>query len=172
MNHGEGWYFIQLGEFIERASNVATLLNVHLGDPDEANQPVRSAEQYLEWAGLLRSCTAFEAYCKVYTADLRFQDIAEFLLLNEEFPHSVYYSVNQMRFALDTIANVTGTRENSRVYRQAGRLQAMLDYDEIDEVIAGDLHAYLDNIQKQCSQIHTAIYETYVNYAISDKLSI
>ena len=27
-------------------------------------------QQYLEWIGLLRCCTAFEAYCNVYTADL------------------------------------------------------------------------------------------------------
>ena len=39
-------------------------------------------------------CTAFEAYCKVYTADLNPDRIIEFLLLNPEFPHSVRYSVD------------------------------------------------------------------------------
>ena len=33
---------------------------------------------YLEMVGLLKSCTAFEAYCKVYTADLSPERIAEF----------------------------------------------------------------------------------------------
>ena len=171
MNHGEGWYFIQLGEFIERASNVAALLKVHLAETSQADQPVGSSEQYLEWAGLLRSCTAFEAYLKVYTADLRFKDIAEFLLLNENFPHSVYFSVTMMRAALNGIAEATDTRKNSQIYRHIGRLHAMLDYDEIDEVMAGDLHAYLDNIQQQCAQIHTTIYQTYINYAVTEKLS-
>ena len=35
--------------------------------------PEKAAEstEYLEWIGLLRSCTAFESYCKAYTADLQ-----------------------------------------------------------------------------------------------------
>jgi hypothetical protein len=28
------------------------------------------AAAYLEWIGLLRGCGAFEAYCKVYTAEV------------------------------------------------------------------------------------------------------
>ena len=40
---------------------------------------------YLEWIGLLRSCTAFEAYCKAYTADVKPERIAEFLVLHPTF---------------------------------------------------------------------------------------
>ena len=49
------------------------------------------AFEYLEWIGLLRICTAFEAYCKVYTADLTNERILEFLLLDQEFPHAFGY---------------------------------------------------------------------------------
>ena len=52
--------------------------------------PARSREragyQYLELVGLLRCCTAFEAYCQVYTADLSPDRMLEFLLLNRDFP--------------------------------------------------------------------------------------
>jgi len=34
---------------------------------------------------VLASCAAFESYCKVYTADLKPDSMAEFLLLNPEF---------------------------------------------------------------------------------------
>ena len=53
--------------------------------------------------GLLRSCTAFEAYCKVYTADFSPDRIIEFLLLNQEFPHSLRYSIDSLHNALEAI---------------------------------------------------------------------
>jgi hypothetical protein len=44
------------------------------------------SEDNLKWAGLLKSCAAFEAYCKTYTAELQPLRVAEFLLLNPSFP--------------------------------------------------------------------------------------
>ena len=72
MSHGEGWHFIQVGRFLERATATTILLEAYHKDlwgkarharPTEANE-------YIEWMGLLRNATAFEAFCKVYTADL------------------------------------------------------------------------------------------------------
>ena len=109
MNQGEGWHFIRLGQFIERAGNVAALLSVQLSQTPQNGQTTMNTDQYLDWVGLLRCCTAFESYCKVYSADPRYDHIAEFLLLNEEFPFSVHFAVNAMRQALNAIVNITDT---------------------------------------------------------------
>lgn len=170
MHHGEGWYFIQAGQFIERAGNIAALLSVFLPETPSNTEQATSARQYLDWVSLLRYCTAFEAYCKVYTAETRFDDIAEFLLLTPEFPHSVHFAVNAIRTALHAIAETTGTPKNSLINRRVGRLKAMLDYDEIDEVLNSDFRTYLDNIQQQCAQIHNIIYQTYINYPADQEL--
>lgn len=167
MNHGEGWHFIQLGQYMERVSNIAALLNVYL-----IESQLTSTDQYMEWVTLLRSCTAFEAYCKVYTAELRYDRIAEFLLLNDEFPHSIHFSIKMMRVALNGIADSTETPKNIRLYRLIGRLEAMLDYDQIDEIIAEGLVGYLHNIQSQCVDINEAIYQNYITYPIEEKLAI
>lgn len=170
MNRGEGWRFIQMGQYIERAANVASLLQVHL---QPAGQPLAHAtDQYLEWLGLLRSCTAFEAYCKVYSADLQFKEIAEFLLLNDTFPFSVNFAAAMMRSALDVIADLTETRKTHVLIRRAGRLKAMLDYEQIDDLMATDLGAYLGDIQAQCLRIHTDILETYIAYPVEEKMTI
>jgi uncharacterized alpha-E superfamily protein len=91
MTHGEGWQFIQAGRYLERAMAVSTLVGAHYR---EFHQPAQiGAERvYLEWIGLLRSCTAFEAYCKAYTADVKQERIAEFLVLHPSFPHSIRFS--------------------------------------------------------------------------------
>lgn len=171
MNRGEGWYFIQLGQAIERASNVAALLSAHLEFETPGRPLPHATDLYLERLGLLRSCTAFEAYCKVYSADLRFEEIAEFLLLNDTFPFSVSFAATTMREALNAIAEITDTRKHNPIVRRIGRLKATLDYEQIDELLAADLRSQLESIQAQCAQIHADIYQTYIAYPVDAKLS-
>lgn len=162
MSHDEGWQFIQVGRSIERATSVAALLNAHYRDPD--------ALDYLGWVGLLRSCTAFEAYCRVYTADVKPQYVAEFLLLNGEFPHSVSFAVNTLQQQLQAIARTSGARAVGRPERLAGRLRASLDYSQIDEMMY-NICSHLDAVQRQCAEIHLAIHQVYIDYPVGSVLS-
>ncbi len=167
MSHGQGWEFIEIGRSLERAGAVAALVDNHYSAFAERDP---SWNEYLEWVGLLKGCTAFEAYCKVHTAELRPERIAEFLLLNAEFPHSVRYSVDKVKASLDAVAAVTDGRKAARVNRLAGRLTAALSYGQIDEIVEGGLHAYLDDIRRQFDQLHTAIQQTYIAYSIESAL--
>src|ERR1700689_973347 len=54
MNHGEGWQFIQVGRYIERASATALLLEAYHKDL-WAEPGGADSNEYLEWMGLLRS---------------------------------------------------------------------------------------------------------------------
>jgi uncharacterized alpha-E superfamily protein len=166
MTHGEGWQFIQAGRSLERASALATLLGVHFREfygKDAEPEP-------LEWIGLLRSCTAFESYCKAYTADLRPDRIAEFLVLNPSFPHSIRFSADALETAMKQIGAEVSSRRSARVERIAGRMQATLAFGQIDEIMSGGLHAYLDTVLRQCSQAHSALYQTYITYPIEAAL--
>jgi uncharacterized alpha-E superfamily protein len=166
MTHGEGWQFIQAGRSLERASSLATLIGVHFREfygKDAEPEP-------LEWIGLLRSCTAFEGYCKAYTADLRPDRIAEFLVLNPSFPHSIRFSADALETAMKQIGAEVSSRRSARVERIAGRMQATLAFGQIDEIMTGGLQAYLETVLRQCSQAHSALYQTYIAYPIEAAL--
>ena len=171
MSHGEEWQFIQLGRYLERASSIATLLALY--QPELLNTAEITAEgsHYQEWVGLLRCCTAFEAYCKVYTADLTPDQIFEFLLLDEEFPHSVRFSIDSVEAALEKIQGDSGKNRAEALHRLSGRLQASLSYVSADEILNQDVVGYLRNIQAQCRAIHDTIYELYVDYSIQAALA-
>ncbi len=169
MTHGEGWHYIELGRYLERASSTAALLDVQFREvPADANGPAGVSE-FVEWVGLLKSCCAFEAYCRHYTADVRPQRIAEFLVLNPEFPRSVHFSAIRVQSALKCLAQLTG-RVNGRADRLAGRLLASLDYGQIDEII-GDLPAYLQGIVRQASLINAAMHQQYIAYPVDSGLA-
>ncbi len=172
MSHGEGWQFIQVGRYIERATAIALLLEAYYPDMYTSADPVPEANEYLDWMGLLRSATAFEAYCKVYTADLTPDRILEFLLLDEEFPHSLRFSIDSLQHALEAIHHgQSGKQRAEPLHRLGGRLQASLSYSSVEEILRGDVVAYLRDIQAQCRAIHVMIYELYVDYSIQAALA-
>jgi uncharacterized alpha-E superfamily protein len=168
MSHGEGWHFIQLGRFLERAVNISSLVDVHFRhfSSEAALNPEAGpdAADYLEWIGLLRSATAFEAYCKVYTASIDPERAAEFLILDPSFPHSIQFSAGMVQAALAEIARVSPSRRASRVQRLAGRLCAALSFSQIDEIMAGGIGATLADVNRQCGEIHSGVYEAFISY--------
>jgi uncharacterized alpha-E superfamily protein len=171
MSHGEGWQFIQVGRYIERASATALLLEAYHADLWSQPDRIPEGNEYLEWMGLLRSATAFEAYCKVYTADLTPDRILEFLLLDAEFPHSLRFAIDNLQHALETIEGESGRSRAEPLRRLSGRLQAMLNYSSVDEILTGDVVAYLRGIQIECCAIHQAIYNLYIDYSVQAALA-
>src|SRR5271154_3589877 len=170
MNHGEGWQFIQVGRFIERAAAIARLLDIYFHE-FPAGQPMDSGE-HMEWIGLLRTCTAFEAYCKVYTADLTYEQILEFLLLDAEFPHSIRYSIDRLHRSLDHIQQESHGHHATELMRVSGKLQASLEYGQVSEILAQDPARYLRRILEQCRQIHDLVYEVYIQYSVQTALAL
>lgn len=170
MSHGEGWQYIQLGRFVERTDAVARLIGTYFSRlPYSPDQAVES-EEYLEWVGLLKSCAAFEAYCKKHTAELRPLRVAEFLLLNPEFPHSVRFSVDKIHTALRAIAELT-ERKAEQPVRLAGRLRATLSFSQIDEIMASGANEYMESVRQQCGQAHAAIHQIYFDYPVETALA-
>jgi uncharacterized alpha-E superfamily protein len=172
MIHGEGWQFIRLGRYLERAYASATLLEVYQERLLNLPEREHTGYQYLELVGLLRCCTSFEAYCQVYTADLSPDRILEFLLLNRDFPHAIRYSIDGVRQALEAIQKVGGRRPPEELNATAGRLHSMLRYTSIQEILGGDPGAFLHSIREQCKQIHELIYRYYVQYSIQSALAV
>lgn len=169
LSHDEGWHFIQIGRYLERAMVTATLLDVHFSAFDASATAPAATFDYIEWVNLLKSCTAFEAYCKVYTASIQPEDVVEFLLLNAEFPRSVRFAADMIQDAAQSIGRAGAARGVARVERLAGRLRAALDYGQVDEIMT-DMHTYLVNIRRSCAQVHDAMYQTYISYSADSVL--
>ena len=172
MIHGQGWQFIRLGRYLERAYATATMLEVYQAELFNPQERDDSSYQYLEMVGLLRCCTSFEAYCQVYTADLSPDRILEFLLLNHDFPHAIRYCVDGIRQSVEAIQRAGGRRTPDELTAGIGRLHAMLGFTTISEILASDTAAFLHTIREQCLRIHELIYRNYVHYSIQSALAV
>jgi uncharacterized alpha-E superfamily protein len=158
MSHGEGWRFVQLGKFTERACAVSLLLDAYFAATAPADD--------LDWVALLASCAAFDSYCKIFTPDLQSDRIATFLLVHPDFPYSVRYSVERMHEAIEAIIGQSRRRQRVRIERVIGRLRASLTFTPMSELLAGDFHAFLGGVLDQCRDLHAAVHEAYIDYPI------
>jgi uncharacterized alpha-E superfamily protein len=172
MIHGQGWQFIRLGRSLERAYATATLLEVYQPELFHTHEREHTGAQYLELVGLLRCCTAFEAYCQVYTADLTPDRIVEFLLLNRDFPHALRYCVDCIRMAIESIQRTGRRRSPDDLTAGIGRLHAMLGFTTVGEILSGDPAAFLHTIREQCLRIHELTYRYFVHYSIQSALAV
>jgi uncharacterized alpha-E superfamily protein len=161
MSHNEGWQLIQTGKFLERTINTSALLNVHFRD--------MASQHHWEWVGLLKSCTAFEAYCREYTAELKPARIAQFLLLDGDFPHAVGFACSRVHTALGSLPGADGM--GVKATRIAGRLHSSLRYLHIEEIMAEGIHRHLEDVRRECMQIHSALQEAYIDYPIDAALT-
>ncbi len=171
MIHGQGWQFIRLGRYLERAYATATLLEVYQPELVNLDESEPSGCQHLELVGLLRCCTSFEAYCQVYTADLSPDRILEFLLLNRDFPHAIRYCIDSVHECVESIQRSGGRRPPDELIAVIGRLHAMLGFTTIGEIQAGNTAGFLHTIREQCMRIHELIYRHYVHYSIQSALA-
>ncbi len=162
LSHEEGWFFIQLGRYLERVLATVTLLDVHLSDYSLADEQ----DLYVDWLGLLKSCTAFEAYCRVHTAIIRPDKVVAFLLLHADFPHSVRFGVGMVSKSLSALSESIPALKQSEASRLAGKLLSTLRFESIEEIMAHDVHVHLSAIRERCIQIHQAVYDSCITYPI------
>jgi len=159
--HGEGWMFLQAGKYVERAAATTALLYEHIQDFLERDM---GAEGFLHWVGVLRSCTAFEAYTKTYTAEVRPARVLEFLLLSPIFPRSVRYCVTTVRQSIEAIEKEHGTSRGAKALKASRKLESLLDFLSIEDLMDETLRARLTEIEALCGQVHSALVAGYIEY--------
>jgi uncharacterized alpha-E superfamily protein len=161
----EPWHFLELGKYVERADDVARVLNrqSHLlsagarGDDPTGPDVVR-------WLAVLRTCGSAEAYARYYSLRVEPVRLLEFLLLNPIFPQSVCFSLKGAAGALDAVAafRVAAGNDPGPAVRTLGRARAQVELTAIDEVFERGLESFLTNIQVLIAQASDELSATYL----------
>ena len=140
MPHDDGWRFLQLGWMLERAAIVCRLVNVRTRRYTAHDEEL----DFYAAVELLKSASALEAFRKSHPGAMTLVNVVGFLLLSPTFPRSVLYSVRAAETGLTQLA----AGPMSRPQRVLGRLRGDLDYADPVELLAGDLHRFLDRVEE------------------------
>ena len=161
LTHDEGWQFIQLGKYLERAEKTLRILDVRYRQLRRMVEPSELSLANLHWASVLKACVAYQAYQRLYISRVEPERVIEFLLFNPEFPHSVRFCLEAAAKALADIGGGDTGRAGGKAGHILGRAISDLEYADPDEVFAQGLPEFLGATSQRCAQASVAVNQQY-----------
>lgn len=162
MERGEGRSFMNIGKYLERSIQSTDILDTKL-DTSNNNPDLLSGTSYLKY--LLLSLGAYDLYLKTYRQGFDAENILELVVLNNDFPRSVLYSVNNISRYFERLKNNKNIIEYKELTFKIGRLQSMIQYSTIDSIMQQGLHPYLSMVKKELYSIGNVLNAQYFAYS-------
>lgn len=158
--------FMTLGRALERASQMARLIDIkhHLigfVEPGEEETPQGTAE----WLALLRSSSAQEPFLKARRRSPDGRTVAQFLMLETEFPRSIRHSLNEAREVLGDIQSRVPPEIGGSALALLTQLQERYAGMKIEEIESAGMHDELTATVEGVAEICTLIDEDFFSYA-------
>lgn len=161
MTHNEGWHFGQVGRFFERADKTSRILDVKYFILLPSVKDIGTTLDEIEWMSLLKSASAYEMYRKTGQHRITPTQVAEFLILNREFPRSIQFCLLQAERSIFQIAGTPLGSWTNPLERSLGQLRSELDYLTIEEIIQSGLHEFLDRFQQRLNDVSKNLFQTF-----------
>jgi uncharacterized alpha-E superfamily protein len=161
-SHGEGWHFARLGRMLERADKTSRILDVRyfllLPQPTDVGTPL----DIVQWSALLRSASALNMYRTTH-GRLQPNKIAEFLLLDPDFPRAVRHCADAAENSLRSITGTPPRTFRNSAEQKLGRLRSELDYTSIDDVMHEGFHEFIDRLQIRLNEVGAALHDVLLS---------
>jgi len=175
-----GYDFLTIGTMLERADNVTRLLDskYHFLLPRRENEG--GTVDLLQWAAMLRSASALEAYRHIYGNTIVVSQIVQLLLFDPTFPRSACFCADRMEEALRRVVKAepgeqpqlwqsqSQSQSQSSASRQGTEiienLVKNLRSSAADDIIRKGLHDYLMELQDECAAIGADLFDRYMRF--------
>jgi len=152
---------LAIGTMLERPDNVSRLLDVKYHYLLPRLEDIGGPADLRQWAAVLRSASAFEAFRKVYGHAIRVNRVVEILVFDPAFPRSMRFSIERVAQALARIS----LREEEPVPEipPCAELLAMLHAGSADQTIAGGLHEFLIDVETKCARLADHVFDRFMS---------
>jgi len=165
MNHTEAWHFYRLGRLLERSDKTSRILDVKYFILLPDIRYVGTAFDDIQWAALLRTTDALNAYRQHY-GRITPRQIAKFLILGRDFPRSVLHCLLKAEHSVHSIGQTSADRYHNDAEWRLGQLVAKLSYTHVDQIFQQGLHEFTDDLQTEMNAVDMAIAETFFGASI------
>ena len=155
----EGFYFSQLGAYVERADNTARILDVKYFILLPSNQAIGGDIDTYHWETILRCVSAHRSYRHVFHDNYRAWNIADFLILRPEMPRSLRFCYDRLADTIDGLSLLYGERLSA-----AGLIaetRGMLQSTGMETIFRQGLHEFLTGFVGRNSRLTGALSADY-----------
>ncbi len=159
MPRDEGYIFLKLGKFLERALQTIELLrlNQHLFEPEG------EASGGHELRYLLYSLLGYELYVKTYQGNLAAGSVLALVLYNNDFPHSLLYSLGQLLRYCERLKDKSRPESYEQLRFLIGKARTTVAYSSLRAQQAGELEQFLAQVRSELLAITAALNSAYFN---------
>jgi uncharacterized alpha-E superfamily protein len=152
MTHGDGWSFLQVGRFLERAYMTARSLEA----VDVEHEPWHESQRLLEM------CHASVPFAQSSHRAPDARDALEFIVRSQDCPRSLRFCTREIDLAMHRISrSAEGTFAND-AERRLGRLRAIFDYTPIDEILASGVPQFATQLVREYEALSSDVQAAYL----------
>lgn len=162
MARGIGWGFMNLGKYIERCLETIVLTDKQYS---VNRYKVDEIKDIMQWRHLLMSLSGYELHLKTYRSYQYTHDVLHQVLFNEDFPHSVIYSLGRIDRHLQDVTKGHISEENAALIRNFGRLHSKVKHLEIDDLNNQTLQPFLAELRHDLLHFTNLLTQKFFSYA-------
>ena len=157
----DGYNFLLLGLFVERADNSARLLDVKYFVLLPKPEYIGSNIDNMQWSILLRSLSSFRAFRWAYDGEITATKIADFLVLNDNCPRSLSFCIqNIVKHLIDLECNPSKV---NKIYDTLKDLNTKIQQEKIETIIEYGLHEFVSIFINKISSVDKDIQKEFFN---------
>jgi uncharacterized alpha-E superfamily protein len=160
MLRDEGYHFMQIGTFLERADGVARLLQVRLACETTDGTGELVAHDYLPWSVLLRALSAYEIFRRVSRGRVTPTHVFEFAAFRPDVPRSLLRSAELVYENVRNVANA----QSGETERRAGVLHSLLRFGTLETVGTHGIESFLTDVLARTADISDRIGRDFLGH--------
>jgi uncharacterized alpha-E superfamily protein len=162
MARNTGWYFMNLGKYIERCFHTIALLEKQL---QLIHFNIEEPGDILQWRYLLLALSGYELHLKTYTSTHHTANLLHQVIFNENFTRSILYSLNRIDIYLGKVMPTGSSIENKSILKRFGRLYSEVKYKEQNSLNNNNLHQFLSDVRDGLADFSTQFAQHFFSYA-------
>lgn len=168
--HQLGYEFIICGRQIERADKTCRILDSkrHMRSGPHAENDALDTAQL---AALLRGCSAFEAYHRIYVSEVTGDHVRNMLILSRSFPRSVLFCINRLQLAMHAISKCSIAQYSNEAERKMGLLISRLNYANEKDLHGDKADKLIADIEDALAEIAVELSNRYMLTEIIDPVA-
>lgn len=153
----QGWYFYELGRYIERADQTTRMLDIKYTALLPRGAEEKRVAELTQWNVILRAAAGYHAFKRYARATFSAEDVVHFLLRDPSSPRSALLCIRRVEQHLDDLRRHYGLSGTAEAMELAEMLRELLTEKPLGHILAMGLHEYLDVVQINLQELAGAV---------------
>jgi uncharacterized alpha-E superfamily protein len=158
MSRGEGFNYLNIGKFLERAILSSDMLNIKL---TELKYTLEHPAEVPALRYLLYSLSGYELYLKTHRGNFQADQVLQQVLYNENFPHSVAYCLKQLCRYFERLETESLPESYKQLEFLIGRAMNNVKYSSVQLSDSDGLKLFLQQTRQELFGIAAAFNQYY-----------